>query len=95
MCFEVDGVRLVELQLGAVFDDDDAFVLRNLGGEGVEERGLAAAGAAGDDGVLVQQDREGEELLRLFAHASRFDERAEVEGGLLEFADGDAAAVAG
>ncbi len=57
--FKVDRVRLVKLQLGAVFDDHDPLVFRDFGRECVEERSFSAARAAGDDHVLMQQHRTG------------------------------------
>src|ERR1051326_6203862 len=42
-------VRLLQLQLGGVLDGDQALLLRDEGGERVEHRGLAGAGAAGND----------------------------------------------
>ena len=48
---EPHGVRLLELQLGRVLAGDDALVVIDVAGETVEQRGLAGAGAARDNGV--------------------------------------------
>ena len=50
---EPDHVRLLELQLGRVLAGDDALVVLDIAGQAVEQRGLARAGAAGDDGVAA------------------------------------------
>jgi hypothetical protein len=55
-CLQGNDVRLLELQLGCVFDGDDAFFGRDRSGQDIEERRLAAAGAAGDDDVLLGDD---------------------------------------
>ena len=46
--FELHHVALLELQLGRVFDGDDALLLRDEAGERVQHGGLAGAGSAGD-----------------------------------------------
>ena len=46
--FELHDVALLELQLGRVFDGDDALLLGNEARERVEHGGLAGAGSAGD-----------------------------------------------
>ncbi|CRI64972.1 hypothetical protein THIOKS12210017 [Thiocapsa sp. KS1] len=48
---------LLKLQLGGVFDGDDTLVRGNETGEDVEQRGLAGAGAAGDQDVESASDR--------------------------------------
>ena len=49
--FQADDMRLLELQLGCVFDGDDALGLRNESGQYVEQRGLAGTRAAGNKHV--------------------------------------------
>ena len=46
-----DHVRLLQLQLRCVLDGDDALVMRDHAAQGVQQRGLAGAGAAGDQDV--------------------------------------------
>ncbi len=46
--FQADDVFLLELQFGGVFDGDDAFGVRNVSGEHIQQRGFAGAGSAGD-----------------------------------------------
>jgi len=49
--FQAYDVVLVQLQLRGVFNRDDAFAIGNVGGQHVEERGLAGAGAARNQNV--------------------------------------------
>ena len=54
---EVDRVRLLQLHLRRVLDDDDALVLGNERRQRVEQRRLARAGAAGDHDVALDRAR--------------------------------------
>ena len=47
--FQAHHVRLLQLQFGRVLAGDDALVVVDEVREAVEQRGLARAGAAGDD----------------------------------------------
>ena len=51
--FERNRCSWLSLQLGGVFDRDDALAVRNEIRQHVEQRRLAGAGAAGDDDVLA------------------------------------------
>ncbi len=51
-----DHVLPLKLELGGVFDRDDALARRNPFGQGVEKRGLAGPGAAGDQDVGLALD---------------------------------------
>ena len=53
---EANDVGLVDLHLGGVLDEDEAVVVGNVGGDGVEQRRLAGARAAADEDVVVPQD---------------------------------------
>ncbi len=53
---EAHHVTLPQLQLGRVFDRDDALVLADEAGQDVEQRRLAGAGAARDDDVQPAGD---------------------------------------
>ena len=53
---QADDVLLLELEFGGVLDGDDALAVRDQPGEGVEQGGLAGAGAAGDDDVELGPD---------------------------------------
>ena len=53
---ERHDVPLQEPQLGRVLDGDDPLGGRNEGGDGVQERRLAGAGAAGDEDVELALD---------------------------------------
>ena len=57
-----DDVRLLQLQLGGVLDGGDALVVRDERRQGVEQRRLAAAGAAGDQDVDPGLDAGRQEL---------------------------------
>ena len=50
-------MRLLQLQFGGILNRDDALPGRDETGERVEQRGLARAGAAGDDDVEPRLDR--------------------------------------
>ena len=62
--FVADAVRqhARQLQLGGGFADDDALLRVDFFAERVQQRGLAAGDAAGDDDVLAGPDAGGEEL---------------------------------
>ena len=49
--FQPHHVRLLQLQFGGVLAGDDALVVVDVAGQAIEQRRLARAGAAGDDGV--------------------------------------------
>src|SRR3712207_7192647 len=55
-----DDVRLLQLQLGRVLDGDDALVVGDVGGERVQERRLARAGAARDEDVERSEEHTSE-----------------------------------
>src|SRR6516165_10347532 len=44
-------VRLLELQFGRVLAGDDPFIIVDVPGEAVEQRGLAGTGSAGNDSI--------------------------------------------
>ena len=54
---ERDDVPLLQLQLGRVLDRDDPLVAGDEGGDGVQERRLAGAGAARDEDVELAARR--------------------------------------
>ena len=64
---EADDVGLLELELRRVLDGDEALAVRDLPRQGVHERGLAGAGAAGNEDVEPRLHRDAEEL----AHRGR------------------------
>ena len=71
--FQPDDVVLLQLQFGGVLDGDDAFVVRDEARQRVEQRRLAATGAAGDDDVEPGLDA------RLHQHGHFRRERLVVE----------------
>ena len=72
--FHARHVRLLQLQLGRVFDGDDALVLRNVAGERVQQRGLAGAGTAGDDDVQPRLDAALQQLQHALGHGQLLDQ---------------------
>ena len=55
--FESHDMRLLQLQFGGVFAGDDAFFGVDVGGQAVEQRGLARTGTAGDQDVAARSGR--------------------------------------
>ena len=93
--FEPDRVRLLQLQFGRVLAGDDALVVVDVAGEAIEQRGLARAGAAGDDGVDPATADHLEDLGTGRGDRPEVDELLERELVLLELADGERRAVDG
>ena len=91
--FEPDRVRLLQLQFGRVLAGDDALVVVDELGQAVEQRGLAGAGAAGDDGVDPAAADDLEDLGAFRRDRAEPDELIERELVLLELADGERRAV--
>jgi hypothetical protein len=85
-------VRLRQLQLRGVFDRDDALVLGDRGRQHVEQRGLAAARAAGDHDVLLGAHAAHEEAAHRVAQRAVRDQRLQIERLGRELADRDARA---
>ena len=63
--FEAHHVRLLQLQLGGVLAGDDALVGVDEAGQAVEQRGLARAGAAGDQHVAADAADDPQHVARL------------------------------
>ena len=82
-------VRLLQLQLGGVLDGDQALPVRDVAGQRIEECGLAAAGAAGNDDREARLDRLAEDLGHRRAQRPRLDQGLHVEGLGCELADRD------
>ena len=93
--FEPDGVRLLQLQLGGVLAGDDALVVVDVAGEAVEQRGLAGAGAARDDGIDPAAADDLEDFGAFRRDGAEPDQLLERELVLLELADGERRAVDG
>ncbi len=86
-------MRLLQAQLGGVFHGDDAFFFRDGAGEGVEQCGFAAAGAADDDEVDTRGDDMAEEMRHLIGHLALLDHAGQRDMDAREFADGDGDAI--
>ena len=93
--FEAHRVRLLQLQLGGVLAGDDALVAVDELGEAIEQRGLAGAGAAGDDGVDPAAADHLEDLAALGRDGAESHELFEGQLVLLELADGERRSVDG
>ena len=53
-CFEPKHVRFVQVNLSGLLDQNNAIAIGNVRGQRIEQRGLAGAGTAGDQDVLLQ-----------------------------------------
>ncbi len=82
------GANGCSLQLGGVFDRDDALVVGNEVRQHVEERRLAGAGAAGDDDVLALLDADLEKRRHRCRQRAVADQVVGVELASCELADG-------
>ena len=80
-------MRLLQLQFGGVLDGDQALLLRDEGRQRVEHRGLAGAGAAGDDRGDARLHGGGQQLRHLRLDRADLDQLVQVERLLGEFAD--------
>ena len=65
--FQAHHVRLLQLQFGGVFAGDDALVVVDELRQAVEQRGLAGAGAAGDQRVDAAAADDAQDLGALLA----------------------------
>ena len=55
--FQPHHMRLLQLKFGGVFAGDDALFGVDVGGQAVQQRGLARAGTAGDQDVAARSGR--------------------------------------
>ncbi|MNS95310.1 hypothetical protein D3C72_1295640 [compost metagenome] len=81
-------MRVVERELGGVFHGDDAFVGRHVAGQRIEQRGLARAGAAGDQDVAAAQHHRLQQRLHRCIEGALGQQLVGGEGVLAELADG-------
>ena len=91
--FEAEYVFLLELEFGGVFDGNDAIVIGDEAGEGVEERCFARAGASGDDDIESSFHGTFEEHHHFGSEGAEFEEVFECEGVAAEAADGEGGAI--
>src|SRR5580692_7372009 len=87
--FQPHHVRLLQLQFGGVLAGDDALVVVDVAGEAIEQRRLARAGAAGDQGVDPAAADDFEDFGAFRRDRAVSDQLLERELVLLEFADGE------
>src|SRR5262249_33509552 len=93
--FEPHRVRLLQLQFGGVLAGDDALVVIDEAGETVEQRGLAGAGAAGDEGIDAAAADHLQDFGAGRGNGSEFDQLIVGKLVLLDLADGECRAVDG
>ena len=91
--FQAHRVRLLQLQFGRVLAGDDALVVVDELRQAVEQRGLAGAGAAGDQRVDAAAADDLEDLGALRRDRAEVDELVERQLVLLELTDGERGAV--
>ena len=85
--FHAADMRLLQLQFGGVLDGDQAFLLRDEGGERVEHRRFAGTGAAGNDSGDARPHRRRQHLGHRRAQRADLDQLAEVQRLLGKLAD--------
>src|SRR5262249_21730116 len=86
---EPEDMPLVELQLGRVFDRDDALAVRNRGRDGVKERRLSGTRTARDEAVQLCLNAAREEVDRLLGQRADVDHVLEGQAPLAELPDGE------
>src|SRR5579862_375907 len=91
--FETHDVFLLELQLGGVFDGYDAFGVRNIAGQNVEDCRFAGAGSSRDKEVQTALDHGREQFEHRFSQSLVVEHVARREGVAAETADGEAGSV--
>lgn len=87
--FEADQMGMCQPQFGGVFDGDDALAVGNEVGQDVKQRGLARAGAAGNDDVLAVQSGRAHKFGHLRADCGKADQAVGSQGAAREFTDGE------
>ncbi len=93
--FKTHGVRLLQLQLGCVLTGDDALVVVDVARKAVEQRGLAGAGAARNEGVDPASSDHLQDLATLRGDRAEPDQLLQRELVLLELADCQCGAIDG
>ena len=85
--FHAADVRLLKLKFGSVFDGDQTLLFRNKGGKRIQHRGLAGAGAAGNDGGDARFHRCRQQIGHRRTQRADVDQLGQVERLLGEFTD--------
>ncbi len=62
---------MVERELGRILDGDHALAVGHIGGQRIEQRRLARAGAAADEDIAARLDGSLEQLVELGAHGAK------------------------
>ena len=91
--FQTHHMRLLQLKFGGVFAGDDAFVVVDVVGQAVQQRGLAGAGAAGDQHVGAAAPDDLQDIRAFRRDRAELDQLVERQLVLLEFADRQCGAV--
>ena len=91
--FEPHDMRLLQLEFGGVFAGDDAFVVVDIAGQAIQQRGLAGAGTAGHHSVDAAAADDLQDLRAFRRDRAVFHQLLERQLVLLEFADGERGSV--
>src|SRR5437016_13377537 len=86
--FEADKVRGCELEFGDVLDDYKPVLRWKEYGQGIQESGLARAGAAADQDIVAVIDGLAQDLKLVRGESAKSDELVGGEVMALELADG-------
>src|SRR5271156_1235890 len=86
-------MRLLQRELGGIFDGNDSFVFGNERRETIEHRGFARAGAAANNYVEARPNDGEEKLDQVPGERVLFDQRTDVEAMLAEATNGERGAV--
>jgi hypothetical protein len=93
--FEAEDVFLLELEFGGVFDGDDAVIIGDEAGEGIEECGFSGASSAADDDIEACFHGAFEEHDHFGGEGAEFEKVFESEWVASEAADGERGAIEG
>ena len=91
--FQPHHMRLLQLKFGGVFAGDDALVVVDVVGQAVQQRGLAGAGAAGDQHVGAAAPDDLQDVGAFRRDRAELDQLIQRQLVLLELADGQCGAV--
>src|ERR1700761_1093077 len=86
--FPANSVRMRNLQLGGLLDDDESFVRRNVVEDSFQHRGLPRAGPPGNEAVLPVEHQPDDRVANVTRKAARIDQFIR-RVPTVEFADGE------
>src|SRR3954451_5037615 len=91
--FQPHHMRLLQLKFGGIFAGDDALIMLDELGQAVQQRGLAGAGAAGDQHVAADAADDLQDLGAFRRDRAELDQLVERQLVLLELSNGECGAV--